>query len=116
MMFGRQGKLALHFAIVDMGDYFGVPLERWYNCRIKGTTGRNGRFSVGWASDLVREYAALVGMPARNDRIALMRYEPLVLTAEVETVETTRAQEKLPVELHYSVIRKLVAVEIGKAA
>jgi hypothetical protein len=116
MMFGRQGKLAMHFAIMDQGEHFGVRLIRWYNCRVKGIVGRNGRFSVGWGSDLAREYGRLVGMASRADRIALTKYSPLLLVAEVETVETTRLQERLPVEMQYSVIRRLIAIEAGKAA
>jgi hypothetical protein len=116
IMFGRQGKLALHFTICDQGDYFGNPVVRYYNVRIKGKTGRNGRFSAGWGSDLLREYVSLVGMATRNDRIALSKYAPLLLVAEVGTVDTSRAQEKLQPALHYSVIRKLVAVEAGRRA
>ena len=66
IMFGRQGKLAMHFAIMDQGEHFGVPLIRWHNCKVKGQTCRYGRFSVGWASDLTREYGRLLGMPSRN--------------------------------------------------
>lgn len=116
LMFGKQGKLAMHFAIMDLGEFFGVELVRWHNCRVKGATGRYGRFAVGWGSDLVREFARIVGMPMRPDRIALTRYEPLLLVAEVETVEMTRMQEKLPASLRYSVIRRLVGVEAGKVA
>jgi hypothetical protein len=116
LMFGKQGKLALSFAIMDQGKHFGIEVVRWHNCRLKGQTGKYGRFAVGWGSDLLREYVTLVGMPNRADRIALSRYESMLLAADVETVTKTRTQEVLPPALRYSVIRKLVAVELGKAA
>jgi hypothetical protein len=114
ILFGRRPKLAIVFRICDQGDYFGIELRRWYNVKPKGKLGRNGEFKAGWSSDLVREYANLVGMPRRNDRIALTRYTGLLINAEVKTVRETREQQALPEALQYSVIKRLVSIEAGK--
>jgi hypothetical protein len=114
ILFQRAHKVALHFAVMDMGEHFGKRVLRWYNATVKAPIGQNGRFKVGWSSDLLREYATLVGMPSRADRIALTRYEPLLLLGKIETVDSTSRQEKLPLELQYSVVRKLVGVEAGQ--
>jgi hypothetical protein len=113
ILFQRAHKVALHFAVMDMGDHFGVRVLRWYNATVKAPIGQSGRFKVGWSSDLLREYARICGMPTRADRIALSRYEPLLLLGKIETVDSTSQQEKLPLELQYSVVRKLLSVEAG---
>lgn len=115
-MFGRQPKLVLRCEVCDFGKHLGVRLCRYYNVRRVGRLGRRGNFSVGWSSDLVREYARLVGMPARRDRIALSRYCKLLLLAEVETVEQSARQEPLPACAQYSVIRRFLRVEAGSNA
>jgi hypothetical protein len=114
ILFGRAQKVALHFAVMDFGEHFGTRVLRWYNASVKQPTGQVGRFKAGWTSDLLREYACLVGMPSRSDRIALTRYEPLLLVGQIETVDSTSRQEKLPPELQYSVVRKLLRVEAGQ--
>lgn len=114
IMFGRSQKLALCFKTVDFGENFDTEVRRWYNVKVRGRTGRNGQFSAGWGSDLLREYVAIIGTRKRNDRIALNAYSGLIVRAEVGTVNSTRTQEKLPIDLQYSVIRKLVGVEAGR--
>ena len=116
LLFGKQGKLALVFTVCDLGEYLGTKLFRWYNVRLRGKSGHNGKFSTGWGSDLLHEYVRLVGMATRRDRIALTRYTGLLIRAKVETVTTSRTQGILPDALHYSVIRKLLSIEAGKAA
>lgn len=116
LLFGKQGKLAIVFTVCDLGAHFGTRLLRWYNVRLRGKSGHNGKFSTGWGSDLLHEYVRLVGMTTRCDRIALTRYSGLLIRAKVETVTTSRTQGILPDALHYSVIRKLLSIEAGKAA
>ena len=112
-MFGRQPKVLIRCQVCDLGNHFGVQLFRYYNARRVGRLGRNGTFSAGWSSDLVREHARLVGWPVRCDRLTLSRYKKLVLLAEVVTVEKTRSQEALPTCTQYSVIRRFLRVEAG---
>ena len=114
LLFKKTGKLAVHFTICDHGDYFGTALQRWYNVRVRGRIGRNGHFTATWGSDCLREYACLVGMTRRNDRIALSKYAPLLLVARIRTVESNRTQAKLPMVLQYSVIGQLLRVEAGR--
>ena len=114
VLFGRSQKLALVFKIADFGDHFETEVRRWYNVKLRGRSGRNGRFSTGWGSDLLREYATIVGKRKRRDRIALTAYGEMIVLAEIATVDSNRLQEKLPEELHYSVIRRLIRAEEGK--
>jgi len=100
MLFGgKAAKLVLNLEIVEFGEHLGKRLQRWYNVRrLVGKPGPNGGFKAGWSSDLVREYATLISLAPnqRNDRIALSRYKPLVLVADVVTVEEDAKQNKLP--------------------
>jgi hypothetical protein len=115
-MFGKANKLAIVFKIVDQGPFFGAVLCRWYHVRrFIGHIGKSGRFTAGPHSDLVREYAAIVGFPARMDRIALSAYRNCVLNVEVGTVGSDSKQRDLPGAARYSVIRRLVAVAAGQA-
>ena len=115
VMFGRQQKLALNFVVADFGDHYLKPLSRWYNARLKGPGGTNGKFSVGWNSDLLKEYSQILDLPTRVDRIALSRYKNLVLVGEVATVTHDRSQAQRHSALQYSVIRKLLGVAAGTA-
>ena len=116
LMFGKQGKLALVFKVCDIGPHFEAEIPRWYNVKLRGKAGRNGGFKVGWRSALLADYVKLIGLPNRNDRIALTRYSDLLLAVEVETVSQGSKQEALPKSLHYSVIRELTAIEAGRKA
>ena len=70
MLFGRQPELVLWFVVMDFGSSFEVRLPRYYNVRQTiGPKGKFGRFRVGRQSDLVREYARLLPLPVRLDRI-----------------------------------------------
>ena len=111
MLFGRAPKLVLQFKICDFGPHFELKLPRWYNVKkLKGKVGRNGRFTVGWSSDLVRDYARLIGMPARMDRINLDALRGLVAIGMVETVTRDRSQSVLPACCQYSVVRAMVGI------
>jgi hypothetical protein len=114
VMFGKAGKLAMEFQICD-GSHLGVKLVRWHNVKPLGKVGKNGRFRTGWGSDLTREYIKLIGSVSRTDRMALTKLTPLLIEAEVVTVASSRRQEALPAALQYSVIRRLIRVEAGRA-
>jgi hypothetical protein len=116
ILFGKAHKLAVSFKVMDFGEHFDAELRRWYNVQIPQgrRTGRNGVFKAGWGSDLMREYASLIGMVKRNDRIALTHYANKVILGEVVTVKTAHDQEELPEALQYSVVRRLLSVEAGQ--
>ena len=97
-----------------MGEHFGKTLTRWYNARrLIGKFGPNGRFQVGRGSDFLQDYVRLVGMPQRTDRISLARLRHVLISAEVMTVTKDYEQNEILAPLQYSVIRKLIAIEVG---
>lgn len=102
-------KVVLWFRVVTMGEYLHTPLARYYHVK---TIGKKGSFKAGWHSDLVREYARVLGqMPKRKDRIPLTRYEGLYVLGSIETVLKDRKQRDLPEVAHYSVIRELLKIK-----
>ncbi|UHQ19516.1 hypothetical protein LVB87_15215 [Lysobacter sp. KIS68-7] len=108
LMFGKQAKVGVHLEVCAYGPFFGTKFTRWYNAReLKGRPGRNGKFKAGWSGDLVREYAAIVDMPERSDRIALTRLREVLLIGHVATVTHDRRQRALPPALHYSSVNCL---------
>lgn len=114
ILWGRSHKVILHCIVCDLGPHFGVKLRRFYNVeKIIGRPCKDGRFKVGWNHDLVREYAQLLPMPHRLDRLNLERLESLLIVGRVETTTTTARQKRLPDALHYSVVRELLRVEAG---
>lgn len=113
MLFGRSPKLVLNFRIMDMGEHFEKPLKRWYNvAELVGRAGKSGKFRAGWSSDLVREYAMLVEQPARRDRLALSSLKEHLIIGLVETVATDRKQGKIAEHSRYSVVRRLLRIEL----
>lgn len=115
-MFGKAQKIALRFTIMDMGDHFGKSLTRWYNARrLIGKYGLHGRFQVGRGSDFLADYVRLLGMPARTDRISLMKLRHLIISADVEIVQKNHEQKSIIEPLQYSVIRRLVSIECGNS-
>jgi hypothetical protein len=114
LLYGRKNapKLALTFRIQDMGPFYGVELERWYNVkRLIGKPGKSGRFKVGPGSEFVREYLTLFPAPAKRlDRMSFKPFRSAIITGRVETVTTNSKQQQLPEPLHYSIIRELLEV------
>ena len=104
----KQPKVELRFVVVEHGEHCGKRLSRWCNVKeLIGKPRRRGRFKVGRSSDLLRDYARLVGGRFRLDRMALSTLEPLTLVGQVETVERDRQQRDIPASVRYSTIRSL---------
>jgi hypothetical protein len=115
-LFARQPKVTFWFSIADFGPSFGIKVARYYNVKdLKDKPGKFGRFVLTWGCDLVREYAALVPLPVRIDRMNPDCLAALLITAEIETVTKDRRQRDLPPSLHYSVVRRLLHVDAGHA-
>lgn len=106
----RSPKLVLWFSIIDMGEFFGAKVARYYHIKeIKGRPGKNGRFKAGAKSDFMREYFSVVTQRVqRMDRIPLTYLEDYVIKAKVKTVEKSYDQSKIPKALHYSVVEKVL--------
>lgn len=108
---GKQPKLVVWFKIVSCGPAFETILPRYYNlAAIKGQPRKNGRIKPGRASDFVREYALLFGLPKRLDRIPMDRFRDAVILGKVRTVKTDYRQRSTPQPLQYSVVAELLQV------
>lgn len=112
-MHGRNPKLALKFRIVDMGEFFEVELERWFNVkRLTGKPGNNGMFVPPRHGDFLLEYTTLfptvLTRKTRLDRISFTPFRNITVTGTVGTVTKNSTQDVLPEVLQYSTIRKLL--------
>lgn len=108
LLFGRAPKLVLWFRIMQMGEYNGLRLPRYYNVkRIVGKPHRNGDFRVGWKADFIREYVNLFSLPQRIDRIAMAGYKKYIIRGKVKTVTNDLKQRGIPKPLQYSVIQEI---------
>lgn len=113
ILFGRASKLVLWFKIITFGDHFETKIARFYNIkRIIGRPGRNGRFKVGFNSDFMREYGRLFRPPRRLDRIAMSRFETVILIGKAKTVTRGHDQSEIPEAMQYSVLEELVGVRM----
>lgn len=111
-LFGRANKLALWFKVMDYGDTFETLVPRYYNvARLVGKPGRGGRFKASAGGDLVRDYARLLALPYRFDRLNLSALKDYIIVGQVGTVAFTAKQEALAPACQYSVVRKLHRIE-----
>ncbi len=113
--FGKNAKLILHFHIADKGEYFELPVSRWYSVKNIGTEpGRNGNFKVlGQTSILLIEYLNCfpsAGRPARLDRVPMDLWPRHQYLARVTNVRNNHKQQDLPHGLQYSRIESLIGV------
>ena len=92
------------------GEFYGVQLDRWYNCkRLIGKPRKNGNFQVGRHSDFLREFLTLFpDVVKRLDRISFKPYRCSVITGRIETVTHNAKQQPLPELMQYSIIRELL--------
>lgn len=110
LIYGRAHKVALRFQIIDQGEFYGVQLDRWYNCkRLIGKPRKNGSFQVGRHSDFLREFLTLFpDAVKRLDRISFKPYRCNAITGRIETVTRNAKQQPLPELMQYSIIRELL--------
>ena len=102
----------MHFRIVTQGPDFGKALTRYYGVTIIGKTGKSGRFSTGWKSDLMFEHVNLFGqLPARKSEVPIMPYKNNIIVGRVATVKKNRNQRSYPELLHHSKIAELIRIE-----
>lgn len=111
-LYGRSPKLSLWFTVITQGNCFGTVLARHYNVlRLIGKAGRGGRFKAPAGGDLVRDYARLLALPGRFDRLNLEQLKRHVVVGNVGTVTTTARQKSLAPAVQYSVVRELLRLE-----
>ena len=109
----KTPKLVIRFRIVDSGEFFGVELERWYNCkRLIGKTGKNGGFVAKRHGNFLLEYCTLFPTAfTRDSRLDRISFKPFVnnlITGKVVTVKRNSRQRDIPAQLQYSIIRELI--------
>ena len=110
-MFGRQPKVVLRFRVITYGDEFGKEVRKYYNAtKLIRPYGKNGRFKVGFSSDLLRDFSRLHGKVSRLDRIPMTRFDDCIIAGEIATAMQGHDQQPIPADLQYSVVRKLIAV------
>lgn len=110
LMFGRNPKLILEFAVADDEMYVGVILNKYYNVKnLNGRHGRNGNFIASRKSNFMRDFYRVCPAypPKRLDRIPMTRLEGINILGKVKTVTTGYDQKEIPEPLQYSVITEI---------
>ncbi len=103
-------KVEFRFRIVTPGDYFDLPLSRFYNIRrSKGKFGRNGGFVAPKSGDLVRELSKVFPI-YRPDRIPMSHLENHIIVGKTRTVRKDFRQKKLAAPVRYSILSELLKV------
>jgi hypothetical protein len=114
LMNGRNPKLHLRFGITEIGDHFGVELTKYYGVnRAIGSIGINGGFQAGQKSNFLREFLTLFPdqQILRLDRIPMSCFKGVIVRGEVVSVTHGSDQRKIPKQLQYSVINRLIKVK-----
>jgi hypothetical protein len=118
VVFG-EGKVFLHFEIVDGGPLSGAKLFRAFRVvSLVGTPGPGGKFRAAHRGDLVATLARVLDINPRRDRITLRPLKSVLLRIRTRTVAAKRdAKSKKmiprPEWLRYSVVDDVVRVEAG---
>ena len=110
LMFGRNPKLIIEFAITD-DIYSGVILNKYYNVKkLNGKHGKNGNFTTSRKSNFMRDlFRVCPGYPPKRlDRIPMSRLEGIDIRGNVKTVTKGHDQKEIPEALQYSVITELL--------
>lgn len=112
IMFGSP-RLVLEFSIIDMGEYHGTVLKKYYNVRkLIGKAGKKGRFLAKPTGDLLIELCTLFPQwkITRLDRVPLDGLYNSIIKGKTRTVTNNNQRKKLPGQLKYSVIEKLIGI------
>jgi hypothetical protein len=107
----NHGKLVLHFKVIDFGEAFSTPLQRFYNVDyISGKPKKSGSFKATKGGDFLLEYLTLfpIATPKRLDRINMEIFKGQIIIGKVKTVKNNNRQRQLPEQMQYSVIERLV--------
>ena len=110
---GKASKLVLNFQVIDIGEFFETPLQRYYQvAEIGEKPGKGGSFKAkGQTSDFMREYVYCFNyVPKRRDRIPMEVWQRHGYKVKVKDVKYNANQDKMPELLCYSVIDKIIGV------
>ncbi len=109
-----QPRLVLRFSVVDMGEYHGTTVYRYYNVqKLIGKPGVNGRFKPPRSGDFLIEFFQIARDCAcpRLDRISLDPLYRKILVGRVRTVGRNNLQKTVPDQLKYSLVAELLRAE-----
>lgn len=110
----KTPKVFVHFKIVDQGPYFGIQIFRAYRVNeIVGKERKNGRFKLKSRSELFLALCGLHDRKLRPDQISIRPLKNSLIKASVRTVSKDYKQRTLPECLRYSVVDKLIGLEVG---
>lgn len=103
-------KLTFWMQVADFGECNGVIVPRYYNVkRLKGKSGKKGRFVPTRSGDFLIEYFKLLpDATSRVDRLAMQPLYNKLIFAEVSTVKLNNLRKELPKQLHYSKVSRLI--------
>jgi hypothetical protein len=103
-------RLILLMSILDLGDYCGVSLSRYYNVkRLIGKPGKRGRFMPSRGGDFLIDYYNLIpGSAPRLDRLPMNPLYDKIVYAETATVKTNNRKTNLPEQMWHSKVSKLI--------
>jgi len=106
-------RLILKFSIVDIGEFLGVVLYRYYSVdKLTSKAGKNGGFKAKQTGDFLIEYCNL--FPHRRitrlDRIPMESLHNEIILGKVRTVDTNNQQKALPEQLKYSAVGELLRI------
>ncbi len=101
-MFAGQPKLILTFRIIEMGEYFGTEVQRFYNVR---------RLAKSYRplpkADLTREMQNVFGVRSLDGISILKELKKSELIVEIRDVKTSSRQEELTDLNSYSLVAKV---------
>ena len=110
---GKTPKLVLNFHVIDFGEYFETPLQRYYQVADIGKKPqKEGWFKAkGQSSHFIMEYVTCFHYaPKRKDRVPMEIWESHGYKVRVKDVKDNANQDKIPELLWYSVIDKIIGV------
>lgn len=113
-LFGCCPKVVLRFRVIEPGLYFGMEFSRYYNAtKLTGKPGRNGKFKIGFKSDLLREFLNIFPdyNPKRLDRIPMSYYEEIMIHGRISTCDKDYKQRKRHDLLRYSIVSELLRIK-----
>lgn len=113
--FGKDHpRLFMDFKVTTLGEFFGVKLRKFYNvAKLTTKPGKNGKCKHKPRGDFMIDYCNLFSDQriSRLDRVPMERFNGVSVIGKIRNVTKNSQQRKLPEQLQYSVIEKLLRVE-----
>jgi hypothetical protein len=109
MKFGTP-RVILLMAVIDPGEHHGAAVSCYRNVkRLKGKPGKRGGFVPTRGGHFMIEFCKLLpDFNPRIDRISLSKFYDKVIYARTKTVKHNNLREKLPGQLWWTKVDKLL--------